>query len=107
MIHTFDTDIASKYGVNAAIILQNIGYEIKQNETNKINCYDGQYWTFNSLKKYSEIFPYMSKRQIETAFKKLIDEGLVVTGNYNKNAYDRTLWYTLTQKGKSILSDKE
>jgi hypothetical protein len=33
----------------------------------------------------------------------LIDDGLVITGNYNKVAYDRTLWYALTQKGKCIL----
>lgn len=103
MIHVFDTDVAQKYGVNAAIILQNIGYWIKQNEANQINFYDGRYWTFNSKRAYSELFPYMSKRQIETAFQKLIEDGVIVTGNYNKLAYDRTLWYALTQKGKCIL----
>lgn len=102
MIHVFDTDVAEKYGVNAAIILQNIGYWIKQNEANKTNFFDGHYWTFNSQRAYRELFPYMSKRQIETAFKKLIDDGVLITGNYNKLAYDRTLWYALTQKGKSI-----
>lgn len=103
MIHVFDTDVAQKYGINAAIILQNIGYWIKQNEANQTNFYDGRYWTFNSKRAYGELFPYMSKRQIETAFQKLIDDGVIVTGNYNKLAYDRTLWYALTQKGKSIL----
>ena len=103
MIHVFDTDVAQKYGVNAAIILQNIGYWIKQNEANETNFYDGRYWTFNSKRAYGELFPYMSKRQIETAFQKLIEDGVIVTGNYNKLAYDRTLWYALTQKGKSIL----
>lgn len=103
MIHVFDTDVAQKYGVNAAIILQNIGYWIKQNEANQTNFFDGRYWTFNSKRAYGELFPYMSKRQIETAFQKLIEDGVIVTGNYNKLAYDRTLWYALTQKGKSIL----
>lgn len=103
MIHVFDTDVAKKYGVNAAIILQNIGYWIKQNEANETNFFDGRYWTFNSKRAYGELFPYMSKRQIETAFQKLIDDGVLVTGNYNKLAYDRTLWYALTQKGKCIL----
>lgn len=103
MIHVFDTEVAEKYGVNAAIILQNIGYWIKQNEANQTNFYDGRYWTYNSKRAYSELFPYMSKRQIETAFEKLINDGVLVTGNYNKLAYDRTLWYALTQKGKSIL----
>lgn len=102
-VHIFDTDIAVKYGVNAAVLLQNLGYWIKQNEANETNYYDGNYWTYNSRRAYRELFPYMSERQINTAFQKLIDDGLVVTGNYNKIAYDRTLWYALTQKGKSIL----
>ena len=103
MKHIFDVDIAEKYGIHAAILLENLGYWIKQNEANETNFYDGYYWTFNSRRAYREIFPYMSERQIDTAFHKLIDDGLVITGNYNKLAYDRTLWYALTQKGKSIL----
>jgi hypothetical protein len=103
MKHLFDVEIAMKYGVNAAILLENLGYWIKQNEANETNYFDGCYWTFNSRRAYAELFPYMSERQINTAFQKLIDDGLVITGNYNKIAYDRTLWYALTQKGKSIL----
>lgn len=103
MKHLFDIEIAKQYGVNAAVLLENIGYWIKQNEANATNYFDGNYWTFNSRRAYKEMFPYMSERQIETAFKKLIDDGLIVTGNYNKLAYDRTLWYALTQKGKCIL----
>lgn len=29
MVHTFDSDIAAKYGVNAAILLQNLYYWIE------------------------------------------------------------------------------
>ena len=102
MIHVFDTDVAKKYGVNAAIILQNIAYWIIQNEANETNFYDGRYWTFNSKRAYGELFPYMSAKQIRTAIEKLIEDGVLVTGNYNKLAYDRTAWYSLTEKGKSI-----
>lgn len=103
MTHIFDVEIAKEYGVNAAILLQNLGYWIMRNKANETNYYDGKYWTYNSRKAWSELFPYMSERQIDTAFKKLIDNGLVVTGNYNKLKYDRTLWYALTQKGECIL----
>lgn len=103
MKHIFDVDIAKVYGINAAVLLENIGYWIKQNEANETNFFDGNYWTYNSRRAYRELFPYMSERQIDTAFRKLIDDGLVITGNYNAVAYDRTLWYALTQKGKCIL----
>ena len=103
MHHYFDVDIATKYGINAAIIIQNLGHWIKRNEANGSNYYDGNYWTYNSRRAYQELFPYMSKKQIEHALKKLIDEGLVITGNYNEMKYDRTMWYALTEKGKCIL----
>lgn len=102
MIHIFDTDVAEKYGVNAAIILQNIAYWIKQNEANRTNFFDGNYWTFNSQRAYRELFPYLTAKQIRTAFEKLIDDGVLITGNYNQMGYDRTLWYALTEKGKSL-----
>ena len=102
MKHIFDVDIASKYGINAAVLFENICYWIKQNEANETNFFDGDYWTYNSHKAFAELFPYLSKRQIETALSKLIENGIVKTGNYNRLAYDRTLWYALTQKGKCI-----
>ena len=92
-----------EFGVNAAVLLENLGYWVKQNEANETNYHDGYYWTYNSRRAFRELFPYMNKRQVDTAFQKLIDAGLVITGNYNRLTYDRTLWYTLTQKGKSIL----
>lgn len=103
MIHCFDVDIAKVYGVNAAILLQNLGHWIMKNKANETNYHNGNYWTYNSRRAYRELFPYMSERQIDTAFKKLIDDGIVITGNYNELKYDRTLWYALTEKGKSIL----
>lgn len=103
MIHLFDTEVAERYGVNAAVLLQNIGFWVKTNEANQVNFFDGTYWTFNSRRAFRELFPYMSERQILTALDKLITDGVLITGNYNKLAYDRTLWYALTKKGKCIL----
>ena len=101
--HFFDIHIAELYGVNCAVILQNIWHWIRKNEANGMNYYDGNYWTYNSTKAFKELFPYLSQKQIETALKKLRDEGILVTGNYNAVKYDRTLWYAITEKGKSIL----
>ena len=102
-VHFFDARIAKLYGVNCAVILQNIWHWIKKNEANGVNFYDGNYWTYNSTKAFSSLFPYLSAKQIETALKKLRDEGIIQTGNYNAVKYDRTLWYAITEKGKSIL----
>ena len=103
-VHFFDANIAKEYGIHCAIIFQNIWHWVKKNEANETNFYDGMYWTYNSIKAFGELFPYMTKKQIENALKKLRDEGLIETGNYNVVRYDRTLWYAVTEKGKSILT---
>lgn len=101
--HQFDVEIAQMYGIHEAILLQNIAFWVQKNAANNKQIYDGNVWTYNSVKAFSELFPYMSEKQIYNALKKLESEGLVVTGNYNKSAYDRTKWYALTDKACSIL----
>lgn len=103
MNHSFDKDIAVAYGLAEAIILNHMQFWIEQNQANNVNFYDGSFWTYNTTKAYAEIFPYLSQRQIQCALKHLRDEGILKTGNYNKSAYDRTLWYAFTEKGISIM----
>lgn len=102
-VHIFDIRIAQRFGVNCAVILQNIWHWVQKNEANGTNFYDGTYWTYNSTKAFTLQFPYLSQKQITTALQKLRDEGIIQTGNYNVVKYDRTLWYAVTEKGKSIL----
>lgn len=103
MKHIFDVEIAAKYGVCAAILLENIAYWTVCNEANGVHFHDGYYWTYNSRKAYHEIFPYFGEKQIYNTLKSLVDDGILMTGNYNKHAFDRTAWYALTQKGKCIV----
>ena len=103
MHHSFDIDIAKEYGILEAILINNLWFWIEKNRANGINYYDGEYWTYNSTRAFNELFPYATERKINYALKHLIDEGLIKTGNYNAIAYDRTLWYAFTEKGKSIV----
>ena len=104
VMHFFNTDVAAKYGVKCAILLENIRYWVDMNKANKENFYDGRYWIYISKSEFCKTFPYMSYKQIRTALDTLRAEGLVETGNFSDNPYDRTLWYTVTEKGLAILS---
>lgn len=103
MKHIFDVEIAERYGVNAAILLENLGFWILKNKVSDENYYDGYYWTYSSYRAYQELFPYMSKDQIRTALKKLIEDGVIITGNYNENPMNHSIWYALTEKGEALL----
>src|SRR5699024_2527692 len=61
----------------------------------------------NSMKAMLEIFPYLTEKKIRTALKNLQDEGLILTGNYNRSAYDRTLWYAFSDFAESILPKRQ
>lgn len=103
MQHIFDVEIAAKYGLHEAIIIKHLDYWIAKNEANNKNYYEGSYWTYNSIKAFKELFPYMTERQISYTLKHLEKEGIIKVGNFNKSAYDRTNWYTLCKNVKSIL----
>lgn len=103
MEHHFNVDIAVRYGIAEAIILNNLWYWVKKNEANGTNYFDGEYWTYNSIKAFEKLFPYLTNKQIRTTLKHLADEGLIKTGNFNKSDYDRTTWYSFTEKGINLL----
>lgn len=105
MQHHFDVEIATKYGVHAAVILDNLQFWIEHNRANE-KCYaEGRYWTYNSVKAFARLYPYMSEQAVRTALQKLIDGGLIIKGNFSKTQ-DRTTWYTITEKGEQLLGRK-
>lgn len=102
MPHCFEVEIAKKYGLLEAILLNYFLFWIKKNEANEAHFHDGLYWTYNSVKAFCDLFPYASTKMIRNAIDHLIDEGLLITGNFNKSPFDQTKWYALTEKGLSI-----
>ena len=103
MNHHFNVEIAKRYGIEEAIIIENLYFWIKKNVANEVNKNDGRYWTYNSAKAFSEIFPYMSARKISRVLTSLYDKDAILKGNYNELSIDRTMWYSFTDELLSIL----
>ena len=95
MEYSFNIEIAEKYGVNEAIMLNNFMFWIKKNIANGTNNFDDNWWTFNSARAFKDLFPFWSESQIRRILKSLIEKGILIEGNYNKVAYDRTKWYAI------------
>lgn len=104
MTHMFNTAVAMEYGVNAAVILENISFWIKKNEANGENFRDGHWWTYNTAKAFTKLFPYFTERQIRYALNTLVENGILITANYSQQGlHSRTLWYALSNKGRALL----
>jgi uncharacterized phage protein (TIGR02220 family) len=103
MYHSFNTELAEKYGILEAVLINNIMFWVEKNKANGEHFYDGRYWTYNSVKAFEDLFPYASGRQIRYALDHLRNEGILITGNYNKSSYDRTLWYAFSDYGVSVV----
>lgn len=105
--HSFNSEIARDYNVDVAIIVNSFDFWLEKNAANNVNYYDGSYWTYNTTKALAQMFDYYSEPQIRRIIKKMVDSEILIEGNYNKSAYDRTKWYALSNafidKYKSIL----
>lgn len=100
MQHSFDTEVAEQYGIEAAIIIQNIQYWLTQKKANEESYHDGHHWIYNSLSAWRKLFPYMTERSIRTALETLQKEGVLIVGCYNKNTFDRTRWFAFADEEK-------
>ena len=109
MTYQFDTDIAALYGVDESIMIANLQFWIRKNEANGKHFHDGRFWTYNSIEAFTKLFPFWTARQIRRILKSLEEKGVIVTGNYNTSAYDRTTWYafgdSFLQKGQKHFTE--
>lgn len=87
-------DIACKYGLDVAVFVHNIVFWTEKNAANRNNFHDGRYWTHNSLDAFAALYPLWSRDQIKRIIAKCKEKGLLLTGDFNENPYDRTKWYS-------------
>lgn len=98
MKHSFDTIIAEKYGLEESILIDNLLFWITKNKANSKHFYNGKYWTYNSAKAFSELFPYWNEKKISRIIASLVEQNVIEKGCFNQNAYDRTSWFSFTEK---------
>ena len=84
--------LAVKIGLHEAIVLQQLYYWLLMSK----HGHDGRYWVYNTLDEWHAQFPFMSLSTLRRALADLEKKWrLIITGNYNHVATDRTKWYTI------------
>jgi len=104
--HTFDINLAAKYGVYEALLIHHFQHWIQLNINKGINEHDGRTWSYQKLDDIAFHFPYMTREQVRDTLERLCTgknrkserdevefEPVLVKGNYNKHKFDRTTWY--------------
>ena len=101
MNHSFNVEIAQKYGIEKAVLLENFYFWIKKNKANKRNLHEGKVYTYNTAEAFAELFPYIKERKIAQILREMENEdGLLISGQFHN--YDRTKSYTLTDLALSF-----
>lgn len=101
MNHSFNIEIAKKYGIEKAVLLENFYFWIKKNKANKRNMHEGKVYTYNTAEAFAELFPYIKERKIAQILREMENEdGLLISGQFHN--YDRTKSYTLTDFAMSF-----
>ena len=102
MEHSFDIEIAIKYGLELSIVYKHILFWIIKNKSHNKNFRDGCYWTYFSINSLQSVFPYFSIKQIRTILDKMKELNIIKVGNYNSQKYDRTLWYSFVEEPEEL-----
>lgn len=86
--------IAVRYGFEEAVFLDAIYHWYRTNRADNRNFHDGRWWTYNSVSAFDDMFPWWSAKQIRRIAASCRDQGALITGNFNEDRRDRSIWYS-------------
>lgn len=111
MKFSLESDLAAKYGLVEAILLDYFAKWLRYNASkgNAYNYRDGRYWVYDSSRKLAKkLSNTISEGKIRKAIGHLIEQRILERSNaYNDKPYDNTFWYSLTEKGWSEIAKVE
>jgi hypothetical protein len=96
--HSFSTDFAALYGVNEAILIHHFQFWITFNRRLKRNIREGRCWTYQTRREIQAHFPYWNFEKVRRICENLVKLKVLITGKFNKNPIDKTLWYAFADE---------
>ena len=106
MRYSFDTEAAARYGVEEAILLDHIRFWCEKNQSNPDCQREGRCWMYASAARLAEHFPFWSVPKIRRLLKSLVRQGALLEGRFGRFAFDRTLWYAVSESVLSMFQNR-
>lgn len=103
MEHHFNVNLAVRFGIEKAVIINNLYFLISDNAENKMNITENKVWVVNSVSVLSKLMPYIKERTLYRYLNELEEAKVISIGNFNKNPFDKTKWYSFTDEFIKIL----
>jgi len=91
----FSQDEACELGLHEAIILNGLRFWIDLNRKNGRNYKNGRYWTFNSVKAWAELYPFLTPKQVWTTIENLKKAGVIIVTAPGEG--NQTCWYAISE----------
>lgn len=95
--------LAKVVGLEEALILQQVHYWLNRGQGDEA---DGERWIYNTYQQWQAQFPFWSIQQIGRFIRSLEEQGLLISGSYNKTRADRTKWYRVNYPLLNDLNSK-
>nr|WP_276871297.1 hypothetical protein [Fournierella massiliensis] len=106
MYYSFDVNAAARYGVEEAILLDHIRFWCEKNQTNPDCQKEGRCWMYASAARLAEHFSFWSVPKIRRLLKSLVRQGALLEGRFGRFAFDRTLWYAISETALSMFQNR-
>ena len=96
-------DLATKIGLNEAIMLQHIHFWLQESKHHK----DGRVWVYNTYQAWQEQLSFWSTETVKRVIKRLEKAGYLLSANYNRLKLDKTKWYSINYEKVAELGAEE
>lgn len=96
--HTFNPFVAKKFGINIAVLVNSFVFWTRTNAAKGHNFHEDRFWCYGTPEYFAKYFPYFTDRQIKYTLQKCLKLGVLIKGNFNDKAYDKTSWYALSDE---------
>lgn len=96
--HYFDTELARRYSIEEAILVEQLYWWIRRNDVNAEMEKEGRVWCYMTADGMSKYFSYMNSQKVRRILLKLHKRGKIHIGNFNKVATNQTLWYAFSDE---------
>ena len=107
MVHFFDSHIAQKYGVNAAVLAGFLWDCAEEKSTQSPQLHEGRVWVRCSVQMMTGFFPFLSYDDFRYAMIRLKRARVLTKGRFIDSCCGRTNWYAFTEFGQFLMTESE